>query len=162
MKHIDSKLIEPIVLQVGAAVQDSQRLELSLSYITTLLVDLNAGALSDPEFEWTMESLGKKTLGRLISAIREFMDLDNEATQVLKEALSSRNFIIHHFFQERSELFLTSDGRKNALSEVRTKRKAMIRAFEILDPVAQLLMKLKGIDTTAIQQKIQSSYEGSF
>ena len=56
---------------MGAAVQDSQRLELYISFIVTLLIDLIGGTLSDDEFNGWMESLGTQTLGRLIDTLQQ-------------------------------------------------------------------------------------------
>ena len=44
---VDATPLNPIYLEMGAAVQDSQRLELYISFIVTLLIDLSGGTLSD-------------------------------------------------------------------------------------------------------------------
>jgi len=159
MSDMDLKPIHPILLQVGAAVQDSQRLEFSLSYIMTLLSERSGGLFSGDEFEQSMESFGRRTLGRLIATIREFTDLDSQAEAALREGLEARNFIIHHFFVDRTELFFTIEGRRQALIEVRRKRESMIRAFELLDPLAQALMRARGFDPQARETLIKDLYK---
>ena len=97
-ENFDTTPIHPIIFQVGAAVQDSQRLVLSISFIITLLVDLSSGKLTDDEFEGWMEGLGSKTLGRLIGKIKEKVEFDQAAIDALKGALAARNFLVHRFF----------------------------------------------------------------
>src|ERR1044072_7290907 len=45
--RIDTTPLNPIYLEMGAAVQDSQRLELFISLLVTLLTDLSGGTLPD-------------------------------------------------------------------------------------------------------------------
>ena len=159
MKKIDQKPIEPIVLQVGAAIQDSQQLELSISLIITMLIDLSEGRLSDADFVGWMDRLGSKTLGRLIHTIKEHVDFDDTSETILKEALKSRNYIVHDFFNERSETFLTPVGRKEVLSELGKRRKQIRRAYEMIDPIVAKLFELKGIDMNQIIKDIHAEYE---
>jgi len=161
-ENFDTTPIHPIIFQVGAAVQDSQSLELSISFIITLLVDLSGGKLTDDEFEGWMEDLGSKTLGRLIGKIKEKVEFDQAAVDALKGALAARNFLVHRFFNERSELFLNSEGRKKALKEIKIKRRAINTAYEMLDPVAVKLMSMKGISVDQLMSDIHSKFEKDF
>ena len=58
------------------------------------------------------------TLGRLIGELKKITDVEQGLSDRLKAALSSRNFLAHHFFRERAELFLSEAGRNSMLEEL--------------------------------------------
>jgi len=157
--RVDTTPLNPIYLEMGAAVQDSQRLELYISFIVTLLIDLSGGTLSDDEFKGWMESLGTQTLGRLIEEIKKKVGFTDQAVDTLRKALRSRNFLIHRFYNARSDLLFNQPGREKALQEIREKRRAINGANVILDPVMNDLIRLKGIDVERFKVEAQSRFE---
>jgi hypothetical protein len=157
---IDTTPLNSIYLEMGAAVQDSQRLELYITLIVTLLVELSDGTLSDREFKGWMDNLGSHTLGHLIEEIKKKVGFTDDAIVGLREALRARNFLIHRFYNLRSDLLLSQNGREKALAEIREKRAAMHRANAMLDPVLNDLVALKGIDFEAFRSEVQDRFEG--
>ena len=157
--RVDTTPLNPIYLEMGAAVQDSQRLELYISFIVTLLIDLSGGTLSDDEFKGTMDSLGTQTLGRLIEEIKKKVGFTDQAVDTLRRALRARNFLIHRFYNARSDLLFKQEGREKALQEIRGKRSAINTANAILDPVMHDLISLKGIDLQQFRDEVQSRFE---
>src|SRR6266567_3942599 len=140
--NIDTTPLNPIYLEMGAAVQDSQRLELYISFIVTLLVDLSGGTLSDDEFRGSMDTLGTQTLGRLMEEIKQKVGYTDAAVDGLRKALRARNFLIHRFYNARSDLLLNQTGREKALKEIIQKRSAINYANAMLDPVMKDLIRL--------------------
>lgn len=157
--NVDTTPLNPIYLEVGAAVQDSQRLELYISFIVTLLIDLSGGTLSDHEFKGSMENLGAQTLGRLMIEIKKKVGFTDDAVDGLREALRARNFLIHRFYNARSDLFLNQTGREKALKEIMRKRAAINNANAMLDPVMNDLIRLKGIDIEQFKDEIEKRFE---
>lgn len=157
--RIDTTTLNPIYLEMGAAVQDSQRLELYISFIVTLLIDLSGGTLSDHEFKGWMENFGAQTLGHLIEEIKKKVGFTDDAVDTLRKALRSRNFLIHRFYNARSDLFLNQAGRDKALQEIAQKRVTINSANAMLDPVMNDLIRLKGIDIEQIREEILSRFE---
>ena len=157
--RVDTTPLNPIYMEMGAAVQDSQRLELYISFIVTLLIDLSGGTLSDDEFKGWMDSFGTQTLGRLIEEIKKKVGFTDDAVDTLRRALRSRNFLIHRFYNARSDLLLSQAGREKALQEISRKRMAVNRANAILDPVMKDLVRLKGIDIEQFRDEVQSRFE---
>jgi len=156
---IDTRTLHPLYLEMGAAVQDSQRLELYISFIVTLLVDLGSGTLSEREFNGYMENLGAQTLGRLIEEIKQKVGFTDQAVDTLRKALRARNFLIHRFFNARSAQFFTQDGRERALGEISRKRQQINAANNMLDPVMNDLVRLKGIDINEFRFEVMSRFE---
>lgn len=157
--QIDLTALNPIYLEMGAAVQDSQRLELYISFIVTLLIDLSGGTLSDHEFKGWMDNLGSQTLGRLMEEIKQKVGFTDEAVDSLRKSLKARNFLVHRFYNARSDLLLTQKGREKALSEIKSKREAINLANSMLDPVMKDLIRLKGIDIERFTDEVASRFE---
>jgi len=156
---IDTTPLNPVYLEMGAAVQDSQRLELYISFIVTLLIDLSGGTLSDDEFKGSMESLGAQTLGRLMEEIKKKVGFTDTAVEDLRRALRARNFLIHRFYNARSDLFFTQTGREKAVKEIVLKRAAINTANAMLDPVMNDLIRLQGIDIQQVRDEIEKRFE---
>lgn len=156
---IDTTPLNPIYQEMGAAVQDSQRIELYISLMMTLLIDLSEGALSDEEFDGVLESQGAQTLGKLIEEIRRRVGFTDEAVRQLRNALRCRNFLIHRFYNLRSDLLLSQAGREKALSEIRQKRVVINRATDLLNPVLTDLIGLKGIDLDQVKGEVLQRFE---
>ena len=157
--RIDVTALNPIYLEMGAAVQDCQRIELYISFIVTLLIDLSDGDLTEEEFRGSMESLGAQTMGRLMEEIKQKVGFTDESVHALRKALKARNFLIHRFYNERSDLLLTTEGRDRALREIRTKRAALNTANAMLDPVMKDLIRLKGIDMDQFRSELEQRFE---
>ncbi|WP_026843129.1 hypothetical protein [Citrifermentans bremense] len=158
---IDTSALNPIYLEMGAAVQDCQRIELYISFIVTLLTDLSDGSLSDHEFRGYMENLGSQTLGRLMEEIKQRVGFTDEAVLALRKAQRARNFLIHRFYNERSDLLLSHEGREKALKEIQEKRSAVNIANGMLDPVMNDLIRLKGIDLEQFRSEVEQRFESS-
>lgn len=156
---IDTTPLNQIYLEMGAAVQDSQRLELYISFIVTLLIDLSGGTLSDDAFRGSMETLGTQTLGRLMEEIKTKVGFTDDAVDGLRKALRARNFLIHRFYNARSNLLLNQTGREKALNEIRRKRTAINAANRMLDPVMNDLIRLKGIDIEEVREEIEKRFQ---
>lgn len=156
---IDTTAFNPIYLEMGTAVQDCQRLELYISFIVTLLRDLGNGTLSDDEFKWSLDSLASHSLGHLIEQIKKRVGFTDQAVEALRQALRARNFLIHRFFNARSDLFITQAGREKALKEIRQKRETLVLAAAMLDPVMNDLIRLKGIDIEQVKAEVAKRFE---
>ncbi|HBA89430.1 MAG TPA: hypothetical protein DCZ75_16030 [Geobacter sp.] len=157
--RIDTTPLNPIYLEMGAAVQDCQRIELYISFIVTLLIELSGGTLSDQEFKGSMESLGSQTLGRLMEEIKKKVGFTDDAVLALRKSQRSRNFLIHRFYNERSDLLLTQAGRDTALAEIRKRRAAINEANAMLDAVMHDLVRLKGIDLEQFKSELEQRFE---
>jgi hypothetical protein len=157
--NIDITALNPIYREMGAAVQDCQKLELYISFIVTLLIDLSGGTLSDQQFRGWMDNLGAQTLGRLMEEIKKKVGFTDVAVQGLHKALRARNFLIHRFYNERSDHLLTQAGRDKALAEIRAKRKSVNNANSMLDPVMNDLIRLKGINVEEFRDEIEKKFE---
>jgi hypothetical protein len=148
--------VGPIAEQVGAVVQTSQQMEMGICLSITLLKQLDSEVFTDSEFETEMNLFGKKTLGALIKEFKKHIDFDKQAEEALKLALKERNYIIHSFYNDQIESFLTPEGRKNALERVREARHRIHPGYTILDSAVNSLLALSGLSLAEITKQAES------
>ena len=74
----------------------------------------------------------KQTAGALIRRLRQHVMTETHVDDTCDEALRRRNFVVHHFFSERSELFARQDGRQLMIEELRQDIIAFRKADEQL------------------------------
>ena len=153
------KEIQPMYEQIGALVQASQQMEFTIGFSLTLLNQLNAKSIDDEKFDESMNKFSKSTLGRLIGAIKKHVDIDSKSEEALKLALDERNYIIHYFFHDKTELFATRQGRGELLERVKLARKNIDPGFKILDSITVVLMQANGMSMDNIMKDVKSSIE---
>ena len=150
------KEIKPIYEQMGALVQGSQQMEFSIGFTLTLIRQLNEGMLPDDVFDDSMDKFSKKTLGRLIGAVKEYVDFEPDAEKSLKLALEERNYMIHSFFHDQVELFQTPAGRAELLQRVQLARENIDPGFKVLDSIVVALMEANGMNMEEVMQNVKS------
>lgn len=159
--EIDNKEIKPVSDILGLAVMDSQRLEYQLAFMM-LLVN-NEFDLKDSDFDKRIDDymlgLSKQTLGRLITKLKEHVEVNEELQRRLEEALDARNFLIHRLLNQAGEKFLTIEGRKELLQLVKAKRKILYECYMVIDPFVHLIAKIKGLSLDQFTNELSNEYE---
>lgn len=112
--EIDKKEIKPITNVLGLAVLDSQRLEYSIAFMMLLAnqeIDLSDQEQNE-KIDNYMINLSKKTLGVLITQLKNLINVDDNFSDRLEEALDARNYLTHKFFNDQGENLLSTQGQK--------------------------------------------------
>jgi hypothetical protein len=103
----------------GSAAQHAQFFEAALA---EFLIDYNKvanEAITLQELELLDQKLQKKTLGALLKKFSQYVTIkDANVVQLLELALDRRNFLMHHFFRERSTKLQSEQNRMRLLSEL--------------------------------------------
>ncbi len=97
----------------------------------------------------------KKTMGQLVRALYSRLEESDEFRERLEEGLRRRNFVVHHFFRERAELFLEERGRVLMLSELCDLINKMIRLSAALDSVFYKLGGPVAIDKERVGEEAE-------
>lgn len=128
----------------GSAAQHAQTLEQALVRFLHISGGVSGHALP-------LDKLTRQTLGALIRELQNRVKFDNpQPTELLADALDSRNFLMHHFFLKRDVQLGSEAGRFSLLAEltkienqldngrvvVNAMRIALCRALGIEDPHA--------------------------
>lgn len=79
----------------------------------------------------------QETLGRLVKRLKQFSAVPPSLEATLEEALCERNRLVHHFFRDHAENFMSESGRYRMLAELEWSRALFQNADEALDEVVR-------------------------
>lgn len=65
-----------------------------------------------------MDGQFENTAGALMKALRKAITVSDELEQSLSRSLKLRNFLVHHFFRERTASWYTEQGRTDMIAEL--------------------------------------------
>ncbi|QJY34701.1 hypothetical protein HND92_18095 [Diaphorobacter sp. JS3050] len=68
--------------------------------------------------DYFMDSKFELTLGKLIKSLSAVAAVPDNLAQDLASALKLRNYLAHHYFRERSEMFVSATGRRKMFDEL--------------------------------------------
>lgn len=119
----------------GLALYWAQCFEMSLTNALMLYERATNTKVTVEELESLETALRQKTLGGLLNRAKKVVALDPKTTEKIDAALEARNFLAHHFFQDRATHFLTVGGRTEMIEELQT----MQEKFAVADTLAMAL-----------------------
>ncbi len=94
-----------------------------------------------------LEKLTRQTLGALIRELEKRVRFhQQQPSDLLADALESRNFLMHHFFLERGEQFDSQAGRFSLLSELLTIQKRLDNGRVVVNAMRIALCEALGIE----------------
>ncbi|HYE76227.1 MAG TPA: hypothetical protein VEF04_22970 [Blastocatellia bacterium] len=103
----------------GSAAQHAQFFEVALAEFLRDYNKIANEAITLQDLELMDQKLQKKTLGALLKEFSRYVTIkDPQVVQFLELALDRRNFLMHHFFRERSTKLQSEEGRMSLLSEL--------------------------------------------
>lgn len=149
----------------GLASYHSQVLERGLVHLAAFLrihgakADLqrgSRGALPD-SWDGLVAPLEKRTFGQLLR--RHEKRIPSDLCALLEDALDQRNRLIHAFFWDHAENFMSEHGRTMMIEELREMARLFIRANREADVRLQSLMTDMGIDQADIQAEFDQLKE---
>jgi hypothetical protein len=117
--------VKIVYAQFGLAVYLAQVLEHGLVNAIVFL-DLLPNRAGKPvprkqweaEFDSFLERNFEATLGKMIRSLKAVTLIPSDLETVLTDALTKRNFLAHHFFRERSDEFMSQEGRERMIDEL--------------------------------------------
>ena len=161
-EHNEEEHVKEVYARFGLAVYFAQVLEHSLVNALVIL-DLipSQRYLVRSRDDWKakvdafMDHNFQATMGRLMKNLREVTEIDAELEQLLNDALSKRNWLIHHFFRERAKKFMSSDGREQMLCEIDECRELFYTADKRLETIVEPLRRKAGITDELLERVYQ-------
>lgn len=146
--------LEPMFLALGQAVYACQVFEDSLCMLHSWLSRLDADGADDAMFaSWDFHSA--KTLGGLLTALRNRVALPSDLETFLREGVEYRNAIIHRFLKNDAARVLDPKGIQEIVEELtKLKREVQLRDAEVV----KLLNGLFAAEGFSVEDlKIQTS-----
>lgn len=113
----------------------------------------------EADFDRFEDALSKKTMGRLLRAIKEINVLDRDIENTLSLALQKRNWLAHTFFVDRSLDFIDETGRNKMISELEDAIKLFNLVEDILNPISRSAAIEYGLTDEILEKLYNEMYE---
>jgi hypothetical protein len=142
--------VKEVYAHFGLAIYLAQVLEhgLAVAFLYLDLMPASIGKIRSRE-EWMsrmdafMDRHFETTLGKMIRNLAVVTSVPSDLEQLLKLALEKRNWLVHDYFRERAEAFMSESGRERMLHELVEAQELFSAADERLgDVVKPMRLKL--------------------
>jgi hypothetical protein len=158
----ENEQIKEVYARFGLAVYFAQALEHGIAN-ALLVVDLipKRRHLAPSKEEWAaevdafMDHHFEDTMGRLINSLGSIATLGVDLESLLRNALRKRNWLVHDYFRERAEVFMSNTGRQEMLKEIDECRELFQAADDSLDSIVRPLRTSQGITDEWIEREMK-------
>lgn len=116
--------LDPILLELGSALFVCQGLEGTLVFLLSVC-SMEDANMEDGSFKAALDMWSQKTLGQLLKALRERLDLPDELAGQFRTGWNSRNWVVHQFLRDTAEDFATPKGRHSLLRRLSDAKRAV-------------------------------------
>ncbi len=114
----------------------------------------------EADFDRFDDALSKKTMGRLVGAIKEIGVLDSDIENTLSVALQKRNWLAHAYFVDRALDFINEAGRNKMISELEEAIQLFNSVEDILNPISRSAAIKYGL-TDEVLEKLNNEMYGA-
>jgi hypothetical protein len=148
--------VREVYARFGLAVYAAQCLEHGLvnAFIYLDLLPNKRGNLEFEEWGRLVDVFAAEhfehTLGKMISHLKTLVKIPPTLTDSLSDALSRRNWLIHHYFRERATDFLSSSGRIEMIKELDKMTEIFRNADALLEELFEPVREKYGITDEAL------------
>jgi hypothetical protein len=148
------ELIREVYAHFGLAVYQAQVLEHGLAN-AMLYASIAAGRLPTlTDFDAFLNARFERTLGALVSELKMHVSVVPELAEVLKVALTQRNWLAHRYFRERAETFMSDEGCQAMLAELEAARDLFEAADRMLETTVSDLAVQAGVTDERVQELV--------
>lgn len=84
--------------------------------------------------------MNRKTLGEILTNLREYLDLDEQGAECFELALKARNRLNHGFFERHNLAIYAEPGRYAMIDELERIHSQLVEAYQIAQPAAMQLV----------------------
>lgn len=125
----DEEQTRDVYAHYGAAMYLAQTLEHGIVNALVILRLPEKDKCTRQDIDEFIEGRFQKTLGALLKHLKSGVELPPDLESTLTEALNRRNYLVHHYFREMAECFVTRSGRCHMLQELQNDQ----QLFEVAD-----------------------------
>lgn len=168
MQQVDEgEHIKEVYARFGLAVYYAQVLEHGLAN-ALLILDLipNRRHLAISREQWGadvdafMDQNFAATMGRLVRELRRVTDVPPDVEAQLKKALEDRNWLVHSYFRDRSDEFMSYRGRERMLQEIDEFRNRLVAADRRLEEITAPVRQRAGITDELLEREYRRRLVG--
>ncbi len=135
---------EELYAKFGITAEAAQLFETELGNLLLTSNALEKGwhVTPDPQGAKTvLDQIERHTLGRLIGALRDKVELDDGLTDRFASALKARNRLNHGFYEQHNFKIQTSKGRDEMIADLEELHEELFQAWQITSAMMQALFK---------------------
>lgn len=133
MKKLDPQ-VRDVYAEYGCAIGEAQLLERYLVYVIIAAYEKPfSSTLTAEEYDGMLAQLSRQTLGDLIRRLKRSFEVPPTFAARLAEAQRLRNWVTHHYFQDRAEAFQTDAGRADMIRELDEIGDQLHKLYEYFD-----------------------------
>jgi hypothetical protein len=149
----DGEQHKEVYARFGLAAYWAQCIETSLNLFYLMYPRVNNPTLTVATLDSMEASRRKQTLGQLINDFRKYVELDAGSEQLLRNALDKRNFLMHRYFEDRADYFMSKGGRTQMIEELTEIAVDLQIADKLIGVVYRCLQHELGITDEAIDRE---------
>lgn len=149
-----------VFARFGLAVYKAQVFDHALVNLIAVASRVRVVVTSD-EVDRQFDALFRKTSGALVTDIREAAYLGEDDLALCHEAVGERNRLIHRFFRDHAENFMTSRGQQVMVDDLASVVELIERADAACNRVMLKVGERYGMTETAIKQAYQHLLESA-
>ena len=148
-------LVRDTYAYFGLAIYTAQVLEHEIVNAMVIARMPDRGHVTRQDIDAFMDRQFEHTLGQLVLELNKYVAVPDELERILSEALSKRNWLVHDYFRERAEEFLTDDGCHRMISELEEARKLFKHTDHTLDVLVRPIRERFGVTDEAIAREFE-------
>ena len=162
VEHIDpeSAQIREVYAYFGLAMYQAQCLERQLAMILATKYGPGPTRITSREFDALLEGLFRRTLGHLVNEIGALVEVSEDEKEQLRDALSKRNWLAHHYFWNRAVEFLSESGRASMIIELQEVAETFQALDQILTNRTVEWAETFGITQQSIDEHMERLFQG--
>jgi hypothetical protein len=106
-------------------------------------------------FDAFMDQQFAQTMGNLVRRVEKFDGFDEAIRQRISEAKKRRDFLMHHYWRERSIQFATPEGRESMRAELNDDAETFEKLDRDIEAASAIVRKKLGIDDAVVDKYIE-------
>jgi hypothetical protein len=139
------ELVREVYAHFGLALYNAQVLEHGLANGMVFACKAAGRLPTVADFDNLLGSHFERTLGGLIRELRNHLSVKQPLAELLKSALTQRNWLAHRYFRERAATFMTERGCTSMIEELQAAQELFSRADAALAEVVRPLAVQAGV-----------------
>ena len=150
-------LVRDTYAHFGLAIYKAQVLEHGIVNAMVIARMPERGKVTRQDIDAFMGQQFKSTLGRLLREMRKITVVPDNLGNVLEQALARRNWLVHNYFGERAEEFVTDPGCHRMIAELESAQELFDQASQSVDLLVRPIRERFGLTDEAIATEVQKS-----
>ena len=143
----------------GLAVYSAQVMEHGALNLAAVLRLPQVNLVSEELFDEFFESLSRRTFGQLLKAAKDVISLSPDQEIILNDALDLRNMLIHRYFSERYEDFVSVSGKNEMKRELQGIIAKFVEADNLIEEIYLPIWKRFGVTEEMVRIEVERIHE---